>query len=147
MSSLKNQLKTFNVIRWVGNSYIVLDFDDLDDWFSEAQDRLDFMVTRDMLKYVPVQSGRLAEEIVEANNNSMPGMIYVFPANVQYGHYQWEGDKYIWPNHKRKGASHKVPTGIPLNYPSNPQATRHWDEAAIRDCSDKWVKELQKMFS
>ena len=147
MGDLKNQIVKLNFSRNTGGSYINLDFSDLGEKLDEAQHQLDFMVLRDMLQYVPSRGGRLAEEIVEANNNAPEGVVVVFPTTLPYGHYQWEGIKYVWPfgMSPYKGGK-KVPSWEPLNYPSNPHAERHWDEAVIRDNKDKWVETLQKMF-
>ena len=149
MGDIKNKLLRLNFSRNTGGSYINLDFSDLGDKLEEAQHQLDFMVLRDMLKYVPSRGGRLAEEIVEANNNAPDGVVVVYPNTsvVPYSHYQWEGEKFVFPagTGAYKGGR-KVPSGEPLHYRSA-SAERHWDEAVIRDCKDKWVSMLQRMLS
>ena len=143
MGEIKSQLTKLNFSRNTGGSYINLDFTDLGEKLEAAQHRLDFMVLRDMLKYVPNKSGRLVEEIIDDNNNAPEGVIFVYPATLPYGHYQWEGMKYVWPEGMSpyKGGR-KVMAFEPLNYPSNPN-----DYAAIRDYKDRWIYELQKMFN
>ena len=145
MGDIKNKLLKLNFSRNTGGSYINLDFSDLGDKLEEAQHQLDFMVLRDMLKYVPSRGGRLAEEIVEANNNAPDGVVVVYPNTLPYGHYQWEGEKYVWGSSGAYKGGKKIPSGEPLHYRSA-SAERHWDEAVIRDCKDKWIEAIQRMF-
>ena len=124
-----------------------LDFTDLGKRLDEAQEALDDMVLSDMIRYMPGNNGRLIQETI-ALNRDLHGEVAVYPPDLPYGHYQWEGEKYVNPN---GGPIYKgtklVPSGESLHYPSNPNAEAHWDEAVIRDNKDKWLARLQSMFN
>lgn len=115
-----------------------------------AQDVLDAQVWNDIKQYMPMDTGTLIRE-TDILNQSTRGEVYLYPPDSDYGHYQYEGIKYVDPDYgvgafyspdygywSRPGIE-KVPSNEPLFY-GRESAEAHWDEVAYRDCSKKWVK-------
>lgn len=115
-----------------------------------AQDVLDAQVWNDIKQYMPMDTGTLIRE-TDILNQSTRGEVYLYPPDSDYGHYQYEGIKYVDPDY-RVGAFYspdygywsrpgieKVPSNEPLFY-GRESAEAHWDEVAYRDCSKKWGK-------
>lgn len=115
-----------------------------------AQDVLDAQVWNDIKRYMPMDTGTLIRE-TDILNQSTRGEVYLYPPDSDYGHYQYEGIKYVDPDYgvgafyspdygywSRPGIE-KVPSNEPLFY-GRESAEAHWDEVAYRDCSKKWVK-------
>ena len=97
-----------------------------------------------------MDTGTLIRE-TDILNQSTRGEVYLYPPDSDYGHYQYEGIKYVDPDYgvgafyspdygywSRPGIE-KVPSNEPLFY-GRESAEAHWDEVAYRDCSKKWVK-------
>jgi len=83
------------------------------------------------------------------------GEVYFLPPNSDYGHYQWEGIKYVDPDYgigafysedygfwSRPGVE-KIPSSDPLHY-SDPNAHAHWDEYAFNMHADSWVEVVRR---
>ena len=140
-------LRRLNTHITTPNSEVNLDFTELGNRLDEAQAVLDDMILEDMIRYMPGRNGRLIQE-TRALNSDLYGEVAVYPPDLPYGHYQWEGEKYVNPNGGPNYKGNKlVPSGEALHYPSNLNAEAHWDEAAIRDNKDKWLARIQNMFS
>jgi len=129
------------------NCELTLDFTELGKKLDEAQSALDDMVLSDMIRYMPGRNGRLIQETI-ALNRDLHGEVAVYPPDLPYGHYQWAGEKYVNPNGGPNYKGNKlVPSGEALHYPSNPNAEAHWDEAVIRDNSQKWLSKLERIIN
>lgn len=139
-----------------GDGYSInLDFTFLGEKLDIAQDALDAQVLQDMIQYMPIDSGTLIDETVNYNMNTR-GEVYAYPPDLEYGHYQYEGEKYVDPDYgvgafynpnygfwSRKGVK-KVPSGEPLFY-TNPQAEAHWDETAFAYHHTEWENLVKRM--
>lgn len=121
-----------------------------------AQDALDAQVWEDVQIYMPINTGDL---IAQTNmiNEATRGEVYLYPPESDYGHYQYEGIKYVDPEYG-KGAFYspeygfwsrpgveKVPSDEPLFY-SNPKAKAHWGEVAMQNHRKQWVKVAKNAF-
>lgn len=121
-----------------------------------AQEELDKRVWRDVQRYMPKgNSGKNGlVGMTNAINNGLRGRVYLYPPDSDYGHYQYEGIKYIDPVYRvggfyiegvgwrsRKDVK-KIPGGQYLKY-QDPQARRHWGEVAIDNHANDWVKVVQ----
>ncbi len=134
-----------------GSGYsIELSLESLGKKLDIAQDALDAQVWNDIQKYMPMDTGALIAE-TDALNKSTRGEVYLYPPDSDYGHYQYEGVKYVDPDYgigafyspeygywSRPGVQ-KVPSEEPLFY-GREDAEAHWDEAAYQDCIKNWVK-------
>ena len=121
-----------------GSGYsIELSLESLGKKLDIAQDALDAQVWNDIQKYMPMDTGALIAE-TDALNKSTRGEVYLYPPDSDYGHYQYEGVKYVDPDWSRPGVQ-KVSSEEPLFY-GREDAEAHWDEAAYQDCIKNWVK-------
>lgn len=115
-----------------------------------AQDALDAQVWNDMQKYMPMETGTLISE-TGAINAVVRGEVYLYPPDSDYGHYQYEGIKYVDPLYEigafynpdygfwsREGVT-KVPSDEPLFY-GRDGAEAHWDEVAYQNHHKQWVQ-------
>lgn len=115
-----------------------------------AQDALDAQVWNDIQKYMPMETGTLISE-TGALNATTRGEVYLYPPNSDYGHYQYEGIKYVDPLYEvgafynpdygfwsREGVK-KVPSDEPLFY-GRDSAEAHWDEVAYQNHHKQWVQ-------
>lgn len=150
INHFKNFLKKLNVEKQ-GNGYsLKISFDRFGQKMDKAQDALDAQVWMDMQKYMPLDTGNLIADTANLNNTTR-GEVYLYPPYSDYGHYQYEGIKYVDPEYgigafydpdygfwSRKGVK-KEPSNEPLFY-GRDTAEAHWDEAAYRDNKKKWEK-------
>jgi hypothetical protein len=103
----------------------------------------------DIQKYMPLDKGTLIAE-TDILNKSTRGEVYLYPPDSDYGHYQYEGIKYIDPVYKvgafysedygfwsRPGVE-KIPSNTPLFY-QRPEAEAHWDEKAYQAHGKEWL--------
>ncbi len=115
-----------------------------------AQDALDAQVWNDVSKYMPMDTGNLISE-TGAINATVRGEVYLYPRDSDYGHYQYEGVKYVDPLYdigafynpdygfwSREGVK-KVPSDEPLFY-GRDSAEAHWDEVAYQNHHKQWVQ-------
>lgn len=115
-----------------------------------SQDMLDLAIWNDIKKYMPVKNGTLVQR-TQALNLKTRGEVYLYDPNLPYGHYQYEGIVYKDPVYNaggftdgdgnwwsRKGVK-KVMSDQPLFY-TNPLAEAHWEEVAIKNHKNDWVK-------
>lgn len=115
-----------------------------------AQDKLDAQVWEDLQIYMPFGQGDLIKE-TDMINKSTRGEVYAYPPESDYGHYQYEGIKYIDPVYgigafyspeygfwSRPGVE-KIPSDEPLFY-GKPTAESHWDEVAIENHREQWIQ-------
>lgn len=144
-----NKFKNCDVVK-VGNGYnFEIRGKHLGEKLDYAQDVVDAQVWSDMKSYMPIDTGNLISQ-TNVVNSSIRGYVYAFPENSEYGHYQYEGEKYVDPltgisgfyidgvGWRSRAGVAKVPSGKPLTY-SNPNASKHWDKKALRNHKKEWV--------
>lgn len=115
-----------------------------------VQDAVDSQIWMDIQKYMPLDKGALIEQ-TNMLNQSVRGEVYLYPPDSDYGHYQYEGIKYVDPVYgvgafysedygywSRPGIE-KVPSEEFLVY-QRPEAEAHWDERAYAEHSKDWLK-------
>jgi len=115
----------------------------------QAQDALDAQVWNDVQQYMPIDTGNLKMQ-TNMLNVSTRGEVYMYDPALPYGHYQYEGIKYVDPLYgigafydpeygfwSRPNVK-KVPSGEPLHY-SNPKAEAHWGEVAFNNHKESWL--------
>lgn len=133
---------------------INIDLTDLGKKLDKAQEALDKQVWADIQNYMARDTGSLIQ-LTNIMNMSTRGEVYFLPPNSDYGHYQWEGIKYVDPKYgigafyseeygfwSRPGVE-KVPSGDKLNY-SDPNAQAHWDEVAFNNHGEQWVEVVRR---
>lgn len=115
-----------------------------------AQDVLDAQVWQDVQTYMPMNTGSLIKSTDDINKTTR-GEVYLYPPEHDYGHYQYEGIKYVDPVYgigafytpeygywSRPGIE-KVASEEFLFY-SKPTAEAHWGEVAMQNQKEQWVK-------
>lgn len=114
-----------------------------------AQDVLDAQVWSDVQHYMPMDTGNL---IAETNilNQSTRGEVWLYPPELDYGHYQYEGILYVDPITGSPFATEgtkKAPANPirKLTY-QNPMAESHWGEVAIENHKSQWVQVVKNVF-
>lgn len=134
-----------------GSGYAIeLSFERFGKKIDSAQDALDAQVWSDIQKYMPIQTGSLIAQ-TDAINKSTRGEVYLYPPDSDYGHYQYEGEKYVDPKYgiaafydpeygfwSRPGVK-KIPSGEPLFYVRD-TAESHWDEVAYENHRQDWIR-------
>lgn len=121
-----------------------------------TQDALDSQVWQDVQQYMSKDKNALIAE-TDILNKSTRGEVYLYPPDSDYGHYQYEGEKYVDPKYgvaafysedygywSRPGIE-KVPSGEPLFYQS-PEAEAHWDEKAYAVHGKEWLAVARRAF-
>ena len=129
---------------------IEISFARLGELLDNAQDALDAQAWSDIKKYMPIESGALIQE-TDFLNKSTRGEIYLYPPDSDYGHYMYEGIKYVDPKYgiaafyspeygywSRPGVQ-KVPSATPLFYQRD-TAEAHWDEVAAQNHMKSWIQ-------
>lgn len=150
-------LKKYDYNR-TGNGYkIHIKYSRLGRRLDKAQQVLDTQVWQDVQQYMPIQNGANGGLIGETNtiNAVTSGKVYLYPPDSKYGHYQNEGIVYVDPVYgvagwqrddgtwySRAGIT-KVPSNRTLKY-SNPKATSHWGETAIKNHMKEWQKLVKR---
>ena len=137
-----------------GGASISLDLSAFGHKLDIAQDALDAQVWADMQKYMPMDKGTLIAQ-TDILNQSTRGEVYCYPPSSDYGHYQWEGYKYVDPVYNigafysedygywsRPGIP-KVKSEVPLFY-QRPSAEAHWDEKAYDAHKKDWLRVARK---
>lgn len=140
-----------------GNGFSInLNFDPVGYKLDRAQMALDVQVWNDMQQYMPFADGNLLRQTNALNMSVLgSGKVYVYDGNVEYAHYMYEGEVYVDPVYRiggfyspdygfwsRPGVT-KIPGGRKFNY-TNPKATDHWDETAIKNHSNQWLEIVKK---
>lgn len=121
-----------------------------------AQDALDSQVWQDIQKYMPKDKNALIAG-TDILNKATRGEVYLYPPDSDYGHYQYEGEKYVDPKYgvsafysedygywSRPGIE-KVPSGELLFY-QRPEAEAHWDEKAHSEHGKEWIAVARRVF-
>lgn len=140
-----------------GDMKIKVNLDRFSEQFAKAQYQLDTEVMKDMIPYMPQQTGALIN-LTQAESAAIAGTGRVCAAAPPYGRYLYMGkvmvdaqtgrgasriqiapNEYIFRH--RKGAT-LVATGRDLTY-SNPRATSRWFETAKRNHGDTWIKNVK----
>lgn len=153
----EKQLGALNVHK-TGNAYrLELNLKPVGKALDIAQDALDKQVWKDVQRYMP-SGGSGSNGLIgmtNAINHSVRGKVYVYPPAHDYGHYQYEGIKYIDPVYhvggfwiegvgwRSRADVEKIPSEQPLKY-QNPKARSHWGEVAIENHSKEWVDLVQR---
>lgn len=115
-----------------------------------AQDVLDAQVWSDVQRYMPHDTGHLID-MTNMLNQSTRGEVYIYPPELDYGHYQHEGILYVDPV-TEKGAFYspeygfwsrpgveKVKSERKLSY-SSPDAIDHWGKYAYDNHKEQWIR-------
>lgn len=146
--------KRYNIKQTSNGIKIDINFTPVGNSLDRAQDALDAQVWADVQQYMPRNTGALISE-TNALNGQVRGEVYMYPPASDYGHYMYEGEKYVDPVYRiggfyspdygfwsRPGVT-KVASGEPLFY-SNPKAEAHWDEVAFANHKREWVNVVKR---
>jgi hypothetical protein len=131
---------------------IDIDFEVLGKRIDEAQFALDQQVWNDMQQYMPFADGNLIRQTDLLNMVAAgTGEVHIYDPTVEYAHYMYEGIVYVDPVYKvggffspdygfwsRKDVT-KIPSDRHLEY-TKEEAVPHWDEVAIRNHAQDWLK-------
>lgn len=111
---------------------IDISFDDLATRINDAQKWLDQQIFQDTIPYIPMDTGRMTNDAMNANS-PIEGGGQVIMGNTPYAWYQYEGKSRF--------------TGMPLNYQKihHPYATDHWFEASKKDHEQAWVEGVRNI--
>lgn len=151
-----NLFRRYN-IKQTGKGFSVdINFTPIGNALDRAQLALDNQVWADMQKYMPRKSGVLISQTGVLNQSvAGTGEVYAYDPSLEYGHYQYEGEKYVDPVYRKGGfysldygwwsrpGVSKVPSGEPLFY-NNPKAEAHWDDVAYANHEKQWVNVAKK---
>lgn len=127
--------------------------------FTPTGEHIDYAVYKlkeqmweDIQKYMPFDSGNLIAQTNLLNEVEEGNKVYLYPNELEYGHYQHEGIVYVDPVYG-VGAFYnptygfwsrpnveKIPSERPLQYHMNPEATPHWGETAFNNHSREWIR-------
>lgn len=114
--------------------------------YEDAQFKLDSAVMKDMVPYMPHQTGTFIN-VTKAMSASIAGSGKVVAAAPPMGRFLYEGKVMVDPltgsPWARPGAK-KVVTDRDLKY-SNPKATPHWFDTAKENHGKSWVREVKKI--
>lgn len=149
----EDELKKINLER-TGNGYkLSIDYSGVGARLDIAQAALDAQVWQDVQMYMPHDTGNL-KGATNALNATVTGKVYLYPPDSDYGHYQYEGEKYIDPKYhcggfltkdgwrSRKDVK-KIPSGQPLKY-TDPSAHAHWGEYAYEQHKNEWLETVKR---
>ena len=114
-----------------------------------AQNALDAQVWNDVRAYMPIDSGNMIQQ-TNILNQGTRGEVYLYPPDLDYGHYMYEGILYVDPVTGSPFASEGTKKVISdpvkkLTY-SNPMAQAHWGEVAIENHKNQWVQVVKNAF-
>lgn len=150
----ENELKKINLEK-TGNGYkLHIDYSGIGARLDMAQNALDSQVWQDVQRYMPHDTGNLISA-TNALNSTVRGRVYLYPPDSDYGHYQYEGIKYIDPVYhfagfktpdgwrSRKGVK-KVPSNQKLKY-SDENARDHWGEYAYNQHNQQWLDLVKRI--
>lgn len=147
-------MQGLNVKRQSGGISIDIDYTKLGIKLDLAQDGLDAAVWASFMRYMPFDEGTLRSN-TNALNVATRGEVYKYDPNVEYGHYVYEGEKYVDPitgagafyspeyGFWSRPKTEKVPSGQPLQY-TQPGARDHWDVAAINSDAAAWLEVVKR---
>lgn len=114
--------------------------------YEKAQFELDSAVMKDMVPYMPQQTGTFIN-VTKAMSASIAGSGTVVAAAPPMGRFLYEGkvmvDEKTGSPWARPGAK-KVVTDRDLDY-SNPRATPHWYDTAKKNHGESWVNTVKKI--
>lgn len=114
--------------------------------YEKAQFELDSAVMKDMVPYMPQQTGTFIN-VTKAMSASIAGSGTVVAAAPPMGRFLYEGKVMVDPQTgspwARPGAK-KVVTERDLKY-SNPKATPHWFDTAKKNHGKSWVNTVKKI--
>ena len=129
-----------------GNIELQVDLSRFEKQFEEAQYELDSVVMKDMIPYMPMNTGTFIN-VTKALSAAIAGSGNVYAAAPPMGRFLYEGKVMVDPFTNspwaRPGAK-KVVTDKDLTY-SNPKATPHWFDTAKQNHGKSWVKAVKKI--
>ena len=149
----ENELKKINLEKTGMGYKLNIDYTGVGILLDRAQAALDARVWRDVQYYMPHDTGNL-RSATNALNATVTGKVYLYPPDSDYGHFQYEGVKYIDPKYhfagfmtkdgwrSRKGVK-KIPSGQPLKY-TDPSAHAHWGEYAYEQHNREWLELVKR---
>ena len=149
----ENELKKINLKRTGSGYRLKIDYSGIGAKVDLAQAALDSQVWQDVQRYMPFMSGNL-KSATNALNATVRGKVYLYPPDSDYGHYQYEGVKYIDPVYhfagfmtpdgwrSRKGVK-KIPSNQKLKY-TDPSARAHWGEYAYEQHNQEWLNLVER---
>lgn len=149
-------------IYWKKNGVVIdIPLSEYNDKLARGQEVLRGLVFESMIPYMPMQSG-LFIDMTRQRNAQLKGKKMVCIGYGPQARYLYEGVKMVNSKtgngpaliHDKAGnvvglryplGSTLVATDIPLNFSNtpHPKAQAHWDEPAIAENYNKWVKEIQ----
>lgn len=119
-----------------------------------AQIAVDTQAWQDVQRYMPIDTGLLISD-TNALNVAGSGVVYLYPPNSEYGHYQHEGVVYVDPLYGIGGFYDptygfwsrpdvaKIPSERKLQY-TNPEAQDHWGDVAIDNHMKEWLEVVKR---
>ena len=120
-----------------------IDLGRLEKQYSKAQFRLDSVVMRDMVPFMPMRSG-LFVNVTRAMSAAIAGSGKVVAAAPPFGRFLYEGDvmvgvksgsPFAMPGEQKKAISKQ----LQYTKTAHPSATDHWFDAAKRKHLKQWV--------
>ena len=127
---------------------ITLDLSRFETQFKDAQFKLDSMVMRDMVEFMPMDTGQFIN-VTKSMSAAIAGSGIVVAAAPPFGRFLYEGEvmegvrsKSPWA---KKGEKKQV-TGRQIQYTKtkHPDAQSHWFEPAKKKNLKKWVRVTKK---
>lgn len=150
----RDELRRRNIKVSVMGCEINVNAENIGKKLDKAQDILDAQVWNDIQMYMPMDTGNLIGQ-TNMLNQVVRGEVYLYPPELDYGHYQHEGAVYVDPEYdigafyspdygfwSRPGVE-KTKSTRKLTY-SNPDAQAHWGETAYNKHKGDWVKVAKK---
>lgn len=145
---VENELKSIGFEKTTNGYNLKLDYSGVGARVDTTQGALDAQVWQDVQRYMPRDSGNLISN-TNVLNSTVRGKVYLYPPDSDYGHYQYEGVKYIDPVYhfagfmtadgwrSRKDVK-KIPSNQKLKY-TDPNARAHWGVYAFSQHAQQWL--------
>ena len=144
----ENELKKISLERTGSGYKLNIDYSGIGARLDATQLALDSQVWQDVQRYMPRDSGELVRQ-TNVLNSTVRGKVYLYPPDSDYGHYQYEGVKYIDPVYhyggfmtadgwKSRNDVTKIPSGQPLKY-TDPSAHEKWGSYAYFQHKQQWL--------
>ncbi len=115
-----------------------------------AQNAFDAQVWNDVQKYMPIDTKNLIQQ-TDILNQATHGEVYLYPPELDHGHYMYEGILYVDPvtgsSYASEGTKKVISDPVKNLTYSNPMAQAHWGEVAINNHKDQWVQVVKNAFT